>query len=254
MSLGSNAVFGVKILGHTLYVLTGRQNVATIRKHKGNITDPGVHEFCLTRVFGVGQKAVNVYSSDNSGIQTKPAAASSVAPHNRVDFHTHKTFLKIFSGEGLNTMFKRWHESFSRRLDDLRIENQWTEGPDLEAFWMPSLVASLNEAIAGPVLESVNPMFTKNFMEFYPYAHSLMRGLPKWLIPRAIHLRDTLMRDFSTWHSIARAFFKDSDIEEDNTDRWWGLSAIRDRQRLFSKVDNWDHSTLASLDFGLLWG
>lgn len=119
---------------------------------------------------------------------------------------------------------------------------------------MPPLVASLNEAMAGPILESVSPTFTQDFIDFYPYAHPLMKGLAQWFMPRAVQLRESLMRDFRTWHSVARSSFRDSDVEPDETDRWWGLSAIRDRQRLYSKVDDWDHSTLASLDFGLFWG
>jgi hypothetical protein len=195
-----------------------------------------------------------MYSQDDSGIHPKPVSTSSIAPHNRVDHNTHKTFMQIFSGDGLNTLFRRWHESFSRRLGNLQIADEWIESSDFEKFWMPSLVGSLNEAMVGPILESVNPTFTDDFIEFYPYAHSLMKGIAQLFMPRATALRESLMRDFRTWHSVARAGFRDTDVEEDNTDRWWGLSAIRERQRLFTQVDGWDNDTLASLDFGLLWG
>ena len=247
-------MFGIKLVGMPLYVLTGRENVRAIRKYHGHITDPGVHEFCLIRVFGVDKKAVKMYSQDDSGLHAKPAPHSSIAPHNRVDYHTHMTFLKIFHGDGLNTLFRRWHISFSRRMADMQIGTQWVEGSNFETFWMPSMVASLNEAMVGPILEAVNPNFTNDFLEFYPYAHSLMNGVAKVFMPRAIALRDSLKRDFMTWHAVARSSFRESDVGEDGTDRWWGLSAFRDRQRLFSQVDDWDHATLASLDFGLLWG
>lgn len=108
--------------------------------------------------------------------------------------------------------------------------------------------------MVGPILESVNPTFTDDFIEFYPYAHPLMKGIAQLFMPRATALRESLMRDFRTWHSVARAGFKETDVEEDNTDRWWGLLAIRERQRLFTQVDGWDYDALASLDFGLLWG
>lgn len=161
----------------------------------------------------------------------------------------------MLSGDGLNTLFQRWHASFSRRLEVMEIGSSWIEGPDVEKLWMLPLTAALNEAMAGPVLEHVSTTFTQDFIEFLPYVHNLMKGLPSWCMPRAFVLRERLRRDHRTWHSIARAFFKQSDIEEKTgADRWWGLPAIRERQDIFGKLDAWDHDDMASSDFGLLWG
>jgi hypothetical protein len=161
----------------------------------------------------------------------------------------------MLNGKGLNNLFKRWHLSFSRRLDALRIGTHWSEGKDLDDFWMMQLTASLNEAMAGPVLERINPNFTREFVKYLPYVHKLMLGLPKWLIPHAYRLRDGLIRDVRTWHDIAREKFDPSDVELDGgADRWWGLAAMRERQEILGNVDNWDHDSIACSDFGLLWG
>lgn len=203
----------------------------------------------------MAQKPVEMYQKDLSSIQTKPAEGTAVKPHNRIDYLTHANFVKMLSGDGLNNFFVKWHVSFARRLEALRIGRDWTEGSDLEKFWMPPLTAALNEAMAGPILENVNPDFTDNFIEFLPFVHGLMKGLPSWCMSRATVLRDSLNRDVKTWHSIARACFKQSDIEPvGGSDRWWGLAAMRERQTLFEGVDNWDTHSIASSDFGLLWG
>ncbi|KAM7193863.1 cytochrome P450 [Rhypophila sp. PSN 637] len=267
-SAGTITAFGVRLLGETIYFVTGRDNIAKLRKHQGYITDPRSQSWVMARVFGLSQQANEMYNRDDSGIQVKPASNSIVAPNNRIDYHTHTNFVKMLSGEGLNTMFSRWHASFSRRLD-LIIHNiqdsdtdQWTVNPDLEGFWMTPLTAAMNEAIAGPILESVNPNFTQNLVEFMPYVHSFLKGLPKWWMPRAFALRKSLNRDCKTWHSLARALSRDSDNKDSHfrsdsaspDSPWWGLAAMRDRQVILEKVDNWDHDSMAASDLGFLWG
>jgi hypothetical protein len=81
-----------------------------------------------------------------------------------------------------------------------------------------------------------------------------MKGIAQLFMPRATALRESLMRDFRIWYSVVKAGLKETDVEEDNTDRWCGLSAIRERQKLFTQVDGWDNDTLASLNFVPLWG
>lgn len=252
---GLKSAYGVKVLSNTLYFLTGPTNVAKIRKYKTSITDPGVQTFCLIRVFGMPKKAVAMYTLDNSGILPKPRLSSNVASHNRIDFHTHAGFNHLLSGDRLINLYKRWLACFTPRLERLQIGNEWISVADIMDYWMPSLTAALNEAMAGPVLECINPNFTQDFLEFLPYVHGLMKGLPRWWLPRAFALRESLNRDFRQWHSLARTFFKESDISPDgDADPWWGCAAMRERQKLFEKVDNWGHDAMAASDFGLLWG
>ncbi|KAF2786395.1 hypothetical protein K505DRAFT_422461 [Melanomma pulvis-pyrius CBS 109.77] len=165
-AVGPNTVYGLRLMGSTLYFISDRDNIKKIQKYKRNITDPGLQTFCLIRVFGMSQRAVEVYNEDDSSIRPKP-----------------------------------------------------------------------------------------DVIKFFPYVHNLMKGLPSWCMSRAFTLRERLRRDHRTWHSIARAFFKQSDIEEDSgVDRWWGLAAIWERQDIFGKLIAWDYDDMASSDFGLLWG
>jgi cytochrome P450 len=244
------------LLGSKIYVVHGPENIEVIRKYKTSITSPGIQSFCLIRVFNMALEAVNAYNIDNSGIQQSPLPHSNVAPHNRVDFQTHAGFIQLLSGDGLQRLYMRWSSSFARRLDVLDIRrDEWTESSSIMDFWLPPLVASLNEALAGPILETLNPNFTQNFIAFVPYAHALMKGLPRWLAPEAHRLRNSLTRDVKQWQDIARGCFRAQDVASDgDSDPWWGSAFFRHRQQYLMAVDAWDHEAVASSDFGLLWG
>lgn len=200
-------------------------------------------------------KAYNMYTVDTSGILPKPKPEANVAPHNRIDHLTHASFHKHLLGEGLPVFFRRFSAALVGRLPSLNIQNEWTEFPDIMGFWMFSLTASMNEALVGPVLESIDPNFTQDLLKYFPYIQDVMKGLPRWCVPEAYRLREKLVQDVKQWHAIARAQFRDSDIDKDGrADPWWGSAFMRERQEILEKVDNWDRDSLASSDFGVLWG
>lgn len=123
-TIGSQTACGVKILNHTLYLLYGPENIAAIWKYKTSITSPCIHSFCLSIIFGMAPKAVEMYSLDTSGIMTKPNFHSIVASHNRVDYHTHAGFYRQFNGKGLLTLYDRWSNNFASRLERLDIKEE----------------------------------------------------------------------------------------------------------------------------------
>ena len=82
-----------------------------------------------------------------------------------------------------------------------------------------------------------------------------MKGLPRLLLPKAYALRDSLLLDVKEWQAIARAGFNEHELDEDgDSDPWWGSKSIRERQKFLGNVDNWDHDSVVSSDFELLWG
>lgn len=128
------------------------------------------------------------------------------------------------------------------------------EASNMMEFWMTLMTSSLNEAMAGPILECVNPNFTRDLLEFMSCVQNLMKGFPSWCTPKASFLRDRLRRDVKQWHAIARLRFRESDVEEDGYDPWWGSASMRERQKFLGAVDHWDFDAIASADFGLFWG
>ncbi|KAI9644636.1 hypothetical protein NHQ30_006660 [Ciborinia camelliae] len=229
--------------------------ISALWRIKETITAPVHQAYVLKTIFGMNPKAVGSYILDDSGLNAKPHPQSDVAPHNRIDYLTHLGFMKLLAGDGLPKLYKRWSQEFSCRLQALNIDHEWVEHADIMKFWDIPLTASMNRAIAGPLLEAINPNFTEEFLEFLPYSDRLIRFFPRWLIPRAYSLRKKLLASVKTWHSIARSQFKDQYVDTDgDADPWWGSQCIRERQDYLSKVDNWDHDSIAVSDFGLLWG
>lgn len=200
-------------------------------------------------------KAVDMYTLDTSGIEAKPQKDSRVASHNRIDHLTHASFHKHLLGDGLNDTYQQFATAFIRRLPLLNIQEEWNDFPDMMQFWMDPLTASMNEALAGNILECLNPNFTKDLLKYFHYSQGMMKGLPRWCIPEAYRLRDSLVQDVKQWHAIARARFKEEDIvKSGGADPWWGSAFMRERQNFQKEVDNWDHDAIASSDFGVLWG
>jgi len=248
-------VYGLKVVGFNVYFIYGPDNVAKLRKYPKTITTPGVTTFVLKTLFGMAPSAVNMYTSDDSGIYTNPRPGSHVKPNNRIDHLTHTNFHKHLLGEGLTNIYQGFAMSLMRRLPSLNIQAQWTSFPDLADFWLPPMTSAMNEALAGPILECVNPEFTNTLLKYYFYLHSLMKGVPRWLIPEAYNLQENLIRDVATWHAIAKARFQESDIDiTTDRDPWWGSAFMRERQNLLKQVDSWDAHSIAASDFGIFWG
>ena len=252
---GSEPIYGLKILNKTLYFLSKPENIAKIRKYKSTITTPGVTAFVLKTLFGMTPKAVDMYTSDTSGIHSNSREAGLVAPKNRVDHLTHANFHKHLLGEGLLRSYQRFSIALLGRLPSINVQDEWTEFPDIMDFWLQPLTASMTEALAGNVLECLDPNFNNTLLRYMEYTPDLMKGLPRWWIPEAYRLRQILIRDIKQWHALARARFKESDVDEDGSaDPWWGSAFIRERQNFLREVDNWDADAIASSDFGILWG
>jgi len=252
--VGPQGVQGIKILNTNLYVLLKPENVAKLRKYKTSITNPSVPTFVLKTLFGMATKARNMYTLDTSGIMAKPEPDSHVASHNRIDYLTHASFHRHLLGDDLSKFYQRFWAALMGRLPSLTIEDEWTEFPDIMEFWMAPLTASMNEALVGPILDCVNPNFTRDLLRYFPYVQDLMKGLPRWWIPEAYRLREKLVGDVKQWHAIARGRFRETDIDEDGGGPWWGSPFMRERQKILGRVDDWDYDSIASSDLGLLWG
>lgn len=232
-------MYGLKVAGWNVYLVFGPENVARLRKYPSNITTPGVTTFVSRTLFGMSPKAVDMYSNDDSGIHSNPQPGSHVAPHNRIDHLTHANFQKHLLGNGLQGFYECFAVSFLQRLPVLNDQNEWSCFPDLLQYWLPSMTSAMNEALAGPIIECVNPDFTSDLLEYYPYMHNLMKGVPGWWMLKARRLRKKLIGDIKIWHSIARARFQESDVDPRTArDPWWGSAFMRERQRILTGVEN----------------
>ncbi|KAG9241617.1 cytochrome P450 [Calycina marina] len=254
--LAGRTVFGIKAFGTNVYIIGGTDNISMIRRYKTSITAPTHVRFILMKIFGMVAEAADIYDIDDSGIHLLPSCHSDVASRKRVDHFTHSTFAKYLGGGSyLTALFNRFTSNFNSRMIDIHFSKNGQDFPDIFDFFMEPLTAALTEATCGPMLECINPNFTKEFLEFLPFCHSFMKGLPKWWIPKAYSLRESLVRDVLQWHAIARRRFQESDVDSDgDADPWWGSKFIRERQKFFLGIDHWNFDSTARSDFGLIWG
>ncbi|KAF4633640.1 hypothetical protein G7Y89_g4481 [Cudoniella acicularis] len=248
------SAYGVKILAHTIYFVTGPVNIAVIRTQKKTITSLIHQVFCLKTVFGASPKMLRSFIRDDSGCHAIPHPESNVPAHERIDHFTHVGFIRAFGGDGLSNLYMRWYSNLSKHLENLPIREEWVEFPDIMDFWMAPLTSSLVEALAGPILESLNPNFTRDLLQFFNYIQPLFKRLTWWSLLRAYKLRNSLIKDVEKWQELARAGYTEKENDNGDWDPWWGSRLFRDRQSFHSKLSNWDFKAIAISDLATIWG
>jgi hypothetical protein len=71
--LGKQTPFGVALFKMNLYFAHGAENIVSLFKNSSAMTGTPIQLFCLEKLFGMPQKALDIYASDNSGINARPA-------------------------------------------------------------------------------------------------------------------------------------------------------------------------------------
>lgn len=78
-------------------------------------------------------------------------------------------------------------------------------------------------------------------------------GVPWFLAPRAYAVRKRVLKAVRVWQQHARDHYEDSAMDADGDDPFWGSSFFRERQAMFLEMDGFDHTAIASEDFGAIW-
>lgn len=139
-------------------------------------------------------------------------------------------------------------------MENVPIDESWTEFDDLGDFIKHICGASVIEAVFGPTLLSLSPMFVKDLWKLDADLPLFSKGLPSFLAPGAYKNRQGLIDQIKLWYKYARENFDESRIDEDGDgDPIWGSKMIRDRQKDIFRVLNQDDESLATLDLGLAW-
>ena len=209
----------------------------------------------MENLFNMPKHCLEMFVKDDSGILAKPRPGSNVAPHNRVDFRSHTVFANFMAGEGISHVYNRWKDAFQNRLEALNLDENWRDESDFTTFWVDVFGDALIEAFVGRTLLSVNPSLTRDLLEYDRSVPDLSRLLPRWIIPKAYAIRDKVYKTVEQWHQISRSLLKDFDgVDLDaEPERYWDLRFIRERQRVYDQVDDYDGACPGS-DMGFVWG
>lgn len=174
---------------------------------------------------------------------------------NRIDHLTHEGFKSAFSGPGLAPMTQRYMSILEQKLDGLAFSTEWTDVPDLLHFFRIVHGAALLEVVFSLSLTKVNPTFLQDGWQFDNSVPLLARLVPSFLFPEPYRVRKSLHSQFEQWYVHTREGFSQSYISEGGDgDPYWGSELIRNQQRMYLQVDDYDDDALAAADLALVWG
>ena len=210
----------------------------------------------MQNMFGTPRRAAHIYKNDNSGIGPKPAAGTQVKHEDRIFYHQHQAAHKYLSGKLLDGLTER----FMRFLDEELASNgqiddeEWSELPDLCVFARDLIFTAATKSLFGPYLLSLNPGFAEDFWQYVDAMPMLLKGVPRWMNPRAYKARDRVLDEIRKWHRFAR---QQSDVSpvgpnDADWDDYWGSKYLRVRQSFGQAIEGMDDEALAAEDLALL--
>ncbi|RYP51945.1 hypothetical protein DL768_002821 [Monosporascus sp. mg162] len=237
-------------------VIASSEHIQVMFKNSRMLSNKAVTLFVLDHLLGASKKILSFYDADNSGMAAKAHARSKVKPEDRVFYFQIRTAHKYLSGQHLHSLNERFMATLDRDLDAMNIGHEWVKYPDLYKFLQLTVTRSSIEAVYGRKLLELNPTFVEDFWEFEANARSFLRAMPRWLIPKAYHVREKLIKALVKSHAYANNHFDCSKIcpEEPEWEPNFGSRLIRTRQYLMLKMQPMDARARASEDLGLMFG
>ena len=237
-----------------LFLVQGANNIVSVWKSSQASTATAVHNFYLKQIFGMPNKALKLYTADNSGCYNEPNALSNVEPENRVDHITHRALNRFLAGPGLGPFFNRFTENVIRGLQDIGAGGQWVDMEDLWGLFKTKVTPAAIQAMCGSTIFAINPGIAEDLWAYDSAIPDLVKGLPRWWVPGSYAKRDRMLQSISKWHASAREHFDDTQIGSDGDwDPHFGSEFIRSRQKTFPKMDGMDEDAIAASDLGAIW-
>ncbi|KAI1753724.1 Pfs, NACHT and ankyrin domain protein [Xylaria castorea] len=222
----------VKILTQEFYVIRGPENIKALFKNSWACTSIPFVKFALGNAFGLPAKALSLYDKDDSGGGHVLHLGSKVEARNHIDYHN---------------VTQRLHGLHSR------VGPDWDYHTDLIEVVGDEVTTSITNALCGPYLLGLNPHFLEDFWDFDRNLQTYLQGVPWFIAPKAYRVRRRVLHAVKAWQQHARDHYKDSAVDADGDDPFWGSSFFRERQEMFLEMDDFDYDAIASQDFGAIW-
>ncbi len=196
----------------------------------------------LHNMFDTPKQDMRFFEADNSGITSAPHPRSSTRPEDRVFYLMHKATVDCLAGSHLAIAAQKFHDALRRRIEEVPIQDDWTEMDDLYSFLRPLISYSTIEAMCGKSFLETFPDFVCNFWNFNTKMPKLLQGWPRWMMPKAWQARDRCISTMTQWRKMSN---------EENFD---GNAMIPRRWSYFSKMQGISEDGVACSDLGILWG
>ncbi|KAE8384176.1 cytochrome P450 [Aspergillus alliaceus] len=237
------------------YFVSSPDAVRTLLRAPRNLSPKPFIALAMENMFGTPSHAMHLYRNDNSGIDPTPLPGTHVPPEQRVYFHQHQSAHRFLTGQALRRMTERFMRLLSDEInDDTRIGGEWVQLPDLYSFWKSRIFHAAVKALCGPYLLSLTPSFEEDFWEYVDEMPTLMKSMPRWMVPKAYGARDRVFAAVKTWHRFARAHsdYRQNSPEDPDWDEYWGASWLKVRQQFGRDTGCMDDDALAAEDIALL--
>ncbi|GAP87288.1 putative NACHT and Ankyrin domain protein [Rosellinia necatrix] len=242
----------VTFMGIKLYLFQDRETIAKFMKHPDLCSPMSLYVFALRHFFGMPEKSLEVYRADESGPHKKPFPGTD--SHFRIDYVLHQSFIRGWSGPGLVHTTRRFRGALQARADGLDISStSWVQVPDIFQFLLNPVSASITESVFGPTLLSINPDFLDDLWAYDAKLPWMARGLPSFLMPAPYRIRDRLRAQIKRWQSHARDSFRESDIEGDGGDPFWGSELVRQLWEVLRGAGTHDDDALSAHHLGMIF-
>ena len=240
-------------MGQDIYLVQGKENIQAVWRSTSLSAATTVQSYALRAFFGMSAKSVGVYVRDDTGMASRPDPRSTVEPHNRINYRTHMLFNEMLSGAELSPIIDRFQAYLAIMIHKLEVRDDWVEMPDLYYLLYRNLSPCVIESLCGPTILKETSDFVTTLWEFENRLSTLSKMIPRVFAPGAYIYRDKLVSAVKKWHAVAREGFKRKH-ESLDFEPLWGSKGIRQRQDMFSSVDDFDdYHTMACMDLGMIW-
>ena len=206
-------------------------------------------------LFGMPKEVIKrAYAKDNSGIAPKPLPGTNVAAKDRFFYLHHRLVLKQLSGNSLTGMTTRFLDVLDREFRAYDIGDQWIQIPDLFSWLENAVFTASVESLCGSEIFRICPDIVDDYRGFYQAAPTLLKGLPRYLSPKAYKKRDRFISSLKKWHRAAQENepLKAFGEEEEGWDKWWGSLFVKQRKSLVLAMDGMTDEGMACDDVALI--
>lgn len=241
-TFGFSGVVRLNFLGRDVFVISGSEYLNAVWRNTKGMTSTNGINIALRNMFGTPRKDMLFFENDKSGITYDPHPHSSTRPEDRVFYLMHKATVDCLSGSHITIANERFQGALKKRIQAVPVHSEWVVMEDLFGFLRPLISYSTIEAMCGAHFLDRFPDFGECFWRFNSQMPMLLRGLPRWMTPKAWQARDRCVSMMKQWRKIS------------NDGNFDGNAMMMRRWSYFSKMQGLSEHGVACSDLGILWG